>query len=372
MKYIKKILSGVLVLTLCASSPIAVDAASTTYFRGDINGDDTVNIVDTTYLKNILSGKRYSTNNKLTQRLDVNLDGIISERDLEMLTKINLNDITSDLLNYTTVSDNTSDIPSSANRSYNIYNAQTGTSYGSTYTLNAVNSVPESTSTYSIIGSDDRNIDYSHTGVVKISSSRGIYTGFVVDSHTILTAAQCVYNTVSNTPATDVTYTMYDSNGNIIRNSKPAVKYHVPVNFINSSYNICAHDYALITVSEDLSNYINFDLGIARLAFGNAQTGTLSPVPIYVTGYNATDSSTFSNKIVTTQGILANEKVANHELQYSTDTVSSEIGAPVYVTDSNGKKTVIGINNSYSSSGYNVGMRVNTNVLQFVYNNPNL
>lgn len=370
MNQIKKIMSGILALTLCiSSSAIAVNASSTTYFRGDINGDGTANLVDITYLKNVLSGKRGSTNDRLTQRLDVNLDGVISERDVEMLTKINLHEIPSDMLNYGAISD---DILAPSNKSYQRYNAQTGATYGSTYTLNAVNSVPESTSTYSIIGSDNRYVDYSNTGVVKINSSLGTGTGFVVGSHTILTAAQCVYNTTSNTPSTNVTYTMYSSNGTIIRNETSAVRYHIPTDYINLSSNFCDYDYAIITVNEDLSNYINFDLGMARLALNNVLNDNSAPVPIYVTGYDNINSSSLRNEVTTAQGTLINRKVYINELRHNVDTVSSEVGGPVYVTDSNGKKTVIGINSTTNVSSYNVGKRIDTNVIQFVYNNPNL
>lgn len=51
--------------------------------------------------------------------------------------------------------------------------------------------------------------------------------------------------------------------------------------------------------------------------------------------------------------------------------VGGESGGPVYVKTQDGKITVIAIN-SGGTSTYNVGRRIDSNILHFVYNNPNL
>lgn len=51
--------------------------------------------------------------------------------------------------------------------------------------------------------------------------------------------------------------------------------------------------------------------------------------------------------------------------------VGGESGGPVYVKIQDGKITVIAIN-SGGTSTYNVGRRIDSNILHFVYNNPNL
>ena len=85
MNHIKKLLSGILALTLCiSSSAMAVNAASATYFRGDINGDGKVNTSDVNRAnlhakgKNILTGYEFAC-------ADVNGDGKVNTSDVNRL-----------------------------------------------------------------------------------------------------------------------------------------------------------------------------------------------------------------------------------------------------------------------------------------------
>ncbi|MDE7104729.1 MAG: S1 family peptidase, partial [Ruminococcus sp.] len=87
-------------------------------------------------------------------------------------------------------------------RAYFKYEAQTGKRISGYYMLYA----PENTaSTYGLIGTDERVEDWSKSGVVKLLitevdgngnkiSDKTCVTGFVIDKHTIATAAHCVYN----------------------------------------------------------------------------------------------------------------------------------------------------------------------------------
>lgn len=367
MKTFKKFLSGIVALSLCmSSSAVTAGALTTTYHKGDVDGNNVLNLIDLTYLRNFISGNRGSVNNRLTQRLDVNLDGVISERDVEELSEILLNDDSTTLYNYETVSN---DVPQSTNMSYQKYNAQTGASIGTAYTLQHVNSVPDYSSTYNIIGNDTREIDYYNPSVVKINSSVGTFTGFIVDSHTILTAAHCLVDKQTGELASNLSYTLYAFNGSVVWSAKSAVNYHIPINFIQSNYS-SNYDYALITVAEDLSNKISFDLGVARKSLNNKNED------IYVTGYSNEENPNrpeLTNEIVTGSGKLYSNKVTANLIYYNTDAAEGESGAPVYVVSADGKKTVIGIHGSYSPSvSSNYCKRIDTNVLQFVFNNPNL
>lgn len=76
-------------------------------------------------------------------------------------------------------------------QSYKVYNAVNG-GYVKSYTLSAN---PVMDKSKSVIDTDDRFVDFSKNGVVKIVTSIGsIGTGFVVDDHTIATAAHVLYN----------------------------------------------------------------------------------------------------------------------------------------------------------------------------------
>lgn len=54
------------------------------------------------------------------------------------------------------------------------------------------------------------------------------------------------------------------------------------------------------------------------------------------------------------------------------DTIGGNSGSPVYLYDSSGNKTVIAIH-GYGDIGYgNYGVRIDTDILHFAYNNPHL
>lgn len=80
---------------------------------------------------------------------------------------------------------------------------------------------------------------------------------FVVGSHTIATAENCVYLS-DQTCKTITGIKLFNSNGTFSTTTTP-VEVHNPANYDAAS----SHDYAMITVQEDLSNYMCFDLGAA-------------------------------------------------------------------------------------------------------------
>ncbi len=63
MKTFKKFLSGIVALSLCiSSSVVTAGALTTTYHKGDVDGNNVLNLIDLTYLRNFISGKRIDTN----------------------------------------------------------------------------------------------------------------------------------------------------------------------------------------------------------------------------------------------------------------------------------------------------------------------
>ena len=80
--------------------------------------------------------------------------------------------------------------------SYTVFSLKRGGTCKTQYTLNPVDTL-SSTNARAVIGDDTRVVDFSKSGVVKINftaSNGESYwgTGFVVDEHTIATAAHCV------------------------------------------------------------------------------------------------------------------------------------------------------------------------------------
>ena len=359
MNIFKKITAGIVAGAMSVGmASTTVSANSTNYLRGDIDGDGTVALTDLAYLANFLSGNKGSADNHMSQRLDVDMSGIIDILDQNMLSQIILGSITPNTIYYESTNNG---IPAQNTLYYQKFDAQTGGQIGSAYPLSPVSTIPNY-APKGIIGTDDRYIDYSNSGVVRITSSIGQGSGFIVDDNLILTAAHVVYG------ATNVSYTLFNANGTP-KATYSAASYHVPSNYISGSD--VDYDYALIVVNQDLSDYRVINLGVARDKLKNNITSSVylnyaSKLGIYVTGY-------VSNTGYTGIGNLANNYLTNTLVQYNTDTVPGESGSPVYVKTSSGDMIAIGVHRGVGvANSYNQGKRIDTDVIHFIYNNPNI
>lgn len=367
----KRLLSITAACTLCFSASPLTANADTYYYKGDVNNSGKVDVADVTAITQYLRGI-LSADGVYAERLDVNRDYIIDDKDLQEIKKIVIG--TAQTRSVRSV--NTEMTTGQEATSYRKYNAQTGASLG-TYGLMPVPNISASRSanTRSIIGTDDRVIDYSKSGIVKLnyekidsttSEPQGYNaTGFIVGNHTIVTAAHCV-NTAFN-----VRCTLYNSDGtvNAVYN---AVNYHLPQKFISGTNDSPDYDYAVVTVAEDLSSYQCFNIGVCRDNLKNIDPD------IYVTGFAGDPSPSkpqLYHNMVTGSGKFIDDGSGNiispKVLYYSTDTVGGTSGAPIYVKDSNGVMTVIGIHRGGFST-YNRGRRIDSNVLHFIYNNDEL
>lgn len=259
------------------------------------------------------------------------------------------------------------------NREYWVYNAQTGT-YLRKYTLGALSDYNNTGNTRDIIGIDDeRQPDWSKSGVCKIILSTGVGTGFVVDEHTIATAAHCVYKSPDDTAGYGYrinTVLLYDTYGNISLQATP-IEYHVFEKWVNGS-TIDGFDYALITVEEDLSDYMCFNLGVMMDSFATTNT------EIYVTGFpglvmNEEGNLVAANGMYTGEGYLVDnlEFPSQLRIAYTNDTTSGNSGGPVYITETRGNytyNTVIAVHTTGAGT-YNIGTRITTDLLHFYLNN---
>lgn len=371
-RILKRIICGISVSAMCLSfSPLTANAAAT-YYRGDVDCSGTVNMLDVTAMNQFLIGVKAAGDGVVAERLDYNQDGVIDKVDLESLKNVMIGVAETE----TTTSQSTTALPAQSAQTYYVYDAQTG-AYRTNYILSPVAAISQ-VSSRTIINGDDRDDDYTKSGVVMLNYKKSglnkVATGFVVDSHTILTVAHCMFDLDNNNSCTNLTYTLYNSDGSVSATNS-AVSYHAPKIYIDQSSDK-NFDYALITVEEDLSDYMCFDLGMIRDEFASLST------PIYVTGYSGEKVDEDGDgvdelwgKIVTGSGSLTNNgsgnKITTDKIYYNTDTVGGESGSPVYVMK-NGKMIVIGIHNGGITNVYNTGKRIDTNILHFVYNNPNL
>ncbi len=247
-RILKRVISSISVVAMCMCA-LPVSASAVTYLEGDVDGDGTVTAQDTLILQQFLRG-RYGAGDAFTaERLDVDENGIIDINDADDILDIvvgNKNGAT-----FTVTSSNT--LPAQSTKMYYVYNAQTGVKIDD-YNIEPVSNISTtSASARGIIGIDNREPDYTKSGVVKLSTYS---TGFVVGKHTILTSAHCVGG------AKKLQITLYNSDGT--ENSTCYAKTcHIPKEYVDNGHNVSL-DYALITVEEDLSSYMCFDLGIVR------------------------------------------------------------------------------------------------------------
>lgn len=270
----------------------------------DLNSDSVCDTDDVIFLMNFLQGKvNYAYN---YSDMDVTNDCVIDEAD------------TRAYLAYYTYQSITNGTPvpfqsgHTAGKSYQTqtiqykrYNAQTGAYLGiyALTTPSPTQSSPVSTGT-TVTGTDSmlifdngdtRTVDWSESSIVKIivyDSVLNTYkcaTGFIINSHVVATAAHIVNNatdiqillfeTSCNLDGTGILDTTYHADGSIT-----PVEYHIPADFDPSDN---YHDYALITVSEDVSNYAHMQMGIPLPSAIDQQVEvTVSGFPIHIGRYN--------------------------------------------------------------------------------------
>lgn len=254
---------------------------------------------------------------------------------------------------------------------YHVYDADSDTQYTDrTYTLSAATST--SASSRSIIGgTDSRQVDFSKSGVVKLvytgTNGVSIGTGFVVDSHVIATAGHCAKNVINHVY-------LFNSDGTIALSATP-VERHVPYEHECTRDNrLDYNDYGLITVEEDLTDYIQFNLGIALdQAVINNQAVSLTGFPEAIQGEIV--NNVRKHTIYTGSGVLLDsdfpESCSMYRLKYDVDTSGGNSGGPVYVTTTYGGNTYYTAIAIHTLTG-NSGVRIDRDIICFYLNNPNI
>ena len=373
-------------------STAVVTAASVISFSGsaaqnvtynDPYGNGVIDMSDSVAIMQYISGAITPEN---VDRLDFDNNGVVTMMDSYKIQMYRLQLLGNADDNVTLASPAAETPQGDSSSTYRVYNAQTLTEMTSKkYTLNEstkyYNDSGSSINARYVMGTDDRVIDWTKNGVVKLMSSDGSFgSGFVVGKHTIATAAHCVFNGNTLKPKNISSIKFFDNNGNNIMNVVPK-EYHIPKKYIDApSFNVDTYDYALITVEEDLSDYMQFDLGTVRnysSSCNSAVTNTGFPREIEnPDGSKITvNDADHHNKYSSTGSITS---TSLREFIYNADMSGGNSGGPIFCTENiNGQTyyTVIGINSHQSGNGAdgfknNVAVRVTTELLRFYNQNP--
>lgn len=213
---------------------------------------------------------------------------------------------------------------------------------------------------------DDRVPD-KDTSVVRLSTG----TGFIVDDHTIATAAHCVYGVDNKSFIKDLKVNIYDENCTKILKTITPKEAHIPVYY--SLKGDERYDYALLYVEEDLSKYGEFSLSMPMDSFmTSAATVTVSGFP----DKTASDPNAGGHKRYKADGEIMDirtykPEIWDYQIRYSAFMSNGDSGGPVYTTqtfDGETYHTVVGIH-STSDGTFRCGTRITTTLLMFYYNN---
>ncbi len=252
-------------------------------------------------------------------------------------------------------------------RTYYVYNPNTG-AFSRHYTLSAL---PSSLNTRTVFSPDERVVDWTKIGTVKILTSSGnihMSSGFVVDDHTIATAAHCLITDGTADVITDIR--LFDTSGECVLSATP-IEMHIPEYYINpidedndGLLDEENYDYALITINEDLSAYCHYSLGVPTDSF------LTSSSQISVTGFPGDlNNSLYVNTMYTGVGNVTGGTAKR--IFHNADTAGGNSGSPIYITETRNNQTfdtVVAIH-THGYSSYNAGVRITTDLLQFYLNN---
>ncbi len=365
----KKFISIAVLSTIISSM-----ALGTVAYASDPNGDGKYLLNDVVLINQFVNGSFNVTN--LTA-LDYNKNGVISLTDaLQLQLDVMANNINTG----TPTGDNScmNDITLNETfRSYGVYDAQTGVMMQESYSIECCDTYNNVTTPYSIIGNtDDRVVDFTKSGVVKILTNNGRGTGFIVGPHCIATAAHVVDESFSFEPRRSAIISdilTFNTDGSLRNDTITPIRVHIPSKYYAYDSN---YDYALITVEEDLSNYPIFDLGVYDSMTDRDITATITGFPGELENGNpGNDENTHimysgNGTVVSSNGVILNTAI---------DATEGNSGGPVYVTEycnGNVRYTVFGILvadlNIANGFQYNRSIQIDGNLIRFYKNNPHV
>lgn len=242
-------------------------------------------------------------------------------------------------------------------------------------------------------GADDRYPDTNSSVAQLKVRFDGMYgttahlgTAFIVGEHVLATSAHCIdaYPEYIERIRDAQVYIYDEDLGQKVAYNVSQV--HVPQEYLD--FQSPEYDYALLTVSEDLSKYGTFSLGYIRdeVLENRGITVNVSGYPKTVSDENGNPVDANGEQLYTGRGALS--VLQENRFFFTTDATEGDSGGPAYVTTSSQTgddspiivNTVIGIysGNTIVNEGddwrekQNVATRITEPILQFYRNNPNI
>lgn len=345
-----------------------------------------LDVYDMIYLRRYLSGLSGPTN---LDDYDINSNGLITPFDTWVL-EAHLNGILPANVddNYTenAVSSAVSsryywkhDCNSNVGSSHTVYKIDRPiTAYGNTSVSNNVSN--ESFSSINSIPSTDY-VKLDDNQAVVFLKDHG--TGFIISDHIIVTAAHCVYSRDEHDSSkiwfNDIDITIKDADSDDIKTIKPK-SIHIPAEYAESVEYLATHDYALLYVEEDLSEYGRFYLSVPLKKYLDGDSYTLQAKII---GFpKCIDLFTYGTR-VRSDGQIKPGVYDNYNIWFKAYAAGGMSGGPVYLNESyaylqNGSYVDIDYNSVFAIFTGNGevdnsrALRINEDILAFYYNNPNL
>ena len=361
----KKLLSCLVSVGVLASTMTAFAASSVFNPNKDPNGDGHLTIADSAFIKQFLVGK-YEVSD-LTQ-LDMDDNDVVSDVD-----DVYVRMYDAGMLSSTEQTAEPANINNtSTSRNYLVFNAQTG-AYKRRYSL-SVSDFDNSPTATAMFPPNDQVEDWSNVGVAKIMCDDAPYdylgTGFVVGPHTIATAAHVVFDRTTNKTYNINEIFLFDENGE--EESFTPIEIHTPYNYIaNNDVSDFDFDYSLITVEENLNEYMSFNMG----AITDNATNKFTITTVGFPGYYYPDETVINNGQehvkYSSQGSITSIDSRGYYFSHNADTVSGNSGSPIYLVETvngNTYNTVIGIHVGI----HNTGLRFTPHVLKFFLGNTNI
>ena len=255
---------------------------------------------------------------------------------------------------------NTNAISTSTNRQYRQFNAQTGSIYRSSYTISA--RPTRVYSTYSNVADDNliRNTTESTTVLLKFKDGNGFHnlgTAFIVDEHTLMTCAHCLYNSTQK-KAVSAIYAFVYYNNDTRCSVYPAIYSHVPIQYINGDSN---YDYGILTFSDSFEGFGAYELGVMT-DVSNAN------ISVNVTGFP--DDGNYSGLGLRYTSPCTVTSTSDYMIHFSGKVYGGQSGSPLYTTTTykNTKYNIVtGITKTTGSA-----TRITPDILAFVYQNSYL